>query len=151
MLTVVDHDVKLFQGANQGSSPIDISARVPDDSGFHTLSAFESSDPPQVDSGSGVLARVTLEATAEGESELAIGERDINNDGTLDRGTLMRDIDAVVIGDTDEDNYFDGEASGAIVVVGDAALPATTSPLLDPVIPEAVSPGCMRPWEQSSA
>jgi hypothetical protein len=119
VLTVINHDVKLFQGANTGSSPIDISARLPDDSGFHTLSAFESSDPPRVDSGSGVLARVTLEATAEGETDLAIGQRDINDDGTLDRGTLMRDVDANVIGDTDGDNYFDGDVSNAIVVVGD--------------------------------
>ena len=45
---VVEHDVKLFQEANDGSSVIDISSQLPDNTGFHTLSAFESSDPPWI-------------------------------------------------------------------------------------------------------
>lgn len=118
VLTVVDHDVKLFQAVNEGSAPVDISARVPDDSGSHSLSAFESSDPLSPDSGSGVLARVTFEATAEGETEIQLGQRDANDDGTLDRGTLLKDVTSEPIGDTSGDGYFDGEATGAIVVVG---------------------------------
>lgn len=119
VVTVVDHDVKMFQSVNQGSSPVDISARLPDDSGSHSLSAFESSDPLTPDSGSGVLARVTLEATAEGETELRLGERDVNGDGTIDRGTLLKDVNAEPIGDTTGDGFFDGEVSTAIAVVGD--------------------------------
>ncbi|MEO7665414.1 MAG: cohesin domain-containing protein [Dehalococcoidia bacterium] len=119
VLTVVDHDVKMFQSANEGSSPVDISAKLPDDSGSHTLSAFESSDPLTPDSGSGVLARVTLEATASGETELRFGERDANGDGTIDRGTLLKDVNAEPIGDTTDDGFFDGQVSSAIAVVGD--------------------------------
>ena len=119
VLTVVGHDVKMFQSVNEGSSPVDISARLPDDSGSHSLSAFESSDPLTPDSGSGVLARVTLEATAEGETELRFGERDANGDGTIDRGTLLKDVNAESIGDTTGDGFFDGEVSTAIAVVGD--------------------------------
>jgi hypothetical protein len=119
VLTVTGQDVKMFQGANPGSSPVDISARLPDDSGAHTLSAFESSDPLTPDTGTGVLARVTFEATEEGETELRFGSRDIDGDGTLDRGTLLKDVNAEEIGDTTGDGFFDGESSEAIVVVGD--------------------------------
>ena len=80
---------------------------------------LESSDPPVVDSGSGVLARVRLEAVGEGESPLRFGERDINGDGSPDRGTLLKDVDARVIGDENGDSFFDGPRGEAIAVVGD--------------------------------
>lgn len=118
VVIVVDHDVRLFQGANPGSAPIDLSGRIPNNTGFHSLSAVESSDPPAVDSGSGVLARVTLEAVGEGESPLRLGDRDINEDGTLDRGTLLKNVDAEVIGDETGDSFFDGPRGEAIAVVG---------------------------------
>jgi hypothetical protein len=119
VVTVVGHDVKQFQEVNAGSSVIDISSQVPDDSGFHTLSAFESSDPPQVDTGSGVLARLTLEAQADGQSLLRFGNRDFNQDGVQDRGVLLKDIDADVIGDETGDDFFDGERQDAMVAVGE--------------------------------
>ena len=119
MVWVVEHDVKLFQEANDGSSVIDISSQLPDNTGFHTLSAFESSDPPAVDSGSGVLARLTLEAKADGQSLLRFGNRDINEDGVQDRGTLLKDANADVIGDDTGDDFFDGERQDAMVAVGE--------------------------------
>ena len=125
VLTVIEHDVKLFQGANPGSAPIDISSETPDTSGFHSLSAFESSDPPAVDSGSGVLARVTLEATAKGESKLRFGNLDINEDGKQDRGTLLRDVSAAIIGDETGDDFFDGETQDALAVVGSDCPPGS--------------------------
>ena len=143
VVIVVDHDVRLFQGANPGSAPIDLSARVPDDSGYHSLSAVESSDPPAVDSGSGVLARVTLEAVGEGESPLRLGDRDINEDGTLDRGTLLKNVDAEVIGDETGDSFFDGPRGEAIVVVGNDC-PAGSSSVS--VEGSASSNGSGFPW-----
>jgi hypothetical protein len=125
VLTVIGHDVKLFQAANPGSAPIDISSKTPDTSGFHTLSAFESSDPPAVDSGSGVLARVTLEAIAKGESKLRFGNRDLNQDGKQDRGTLLRDVSAAIIGDETGDDFFDGETQDALAVVGSDCPPGS--------------------------
>ena len=120
VVVVVEHNVKLFQEGNVGSSVIDVSpSQVPDDSGFHTLSALESSDPPAVDSGAGTLARLTLEARGEGESQLEFGARDIDGDGEEDRGTLLKDVDAMDIGDEDGDSLFDGEQADALVVVGD--------------------------------
>ena len=65
-----------------------------------------------------MLARVTLEAVGEGESPLRLGDRDINGDGTPDRGTLLKDVDARVIGDVNGDSFFDGPQGEAIAVVG---------------------------------
>lgn len=126
VVIVVGQDTTLFQEADGLSAVIDISQPTPDDSGFHTMSAFDSSDPVQPDSGSGVLARVTLEAVGEGESELNWGELDIDEDGVIDRGVLLRDIDAEVIGDEDGDGLFDGEREGAFVAVGQDCPPGTT-------------------------
>ena len=72
-----------------------------------------------MDSGSGVLARLTLEAKADGQSLLRFGNRDINEDGVQDRGTLLKDANADVIGDDTGDDFFDGEQQDAMVAVGE--------------------------------
>ncbi len=114
---VVGQDVKLFQQANEGSSVIDLSNKLPNDSGFHELKAFDSADPQAPDSGTGVLARVTLEAVGPGESPVRFGKRDIDSDGRLDRGSLIRNVDAEIVGDINDDTFFDGEEDDALVVV----------------------------------
>ncbi len=106
ILTVIEHDVMPFLGANPGSAPIDTSSSVPDTSGYHTLSAIEMSDPPIVSSGSGVLARVTLEATANGSSQLAFGDAG----GTQMPYNLYADVPG--------DASFAVEAADALAVVG---------------------------------
>jgi len=127
VVSVVDHDVRLFQEADGVSAVIDVSQQLPDEPGFYTLSAFESSDPPAVDRGSGVLARLTLEALAEGDSDLEFGTRDFGGEGDLDRGTLLRAFDGGAIGDENDDDFFDGEADGAQVFVGSECPPGTTA------------------------
>ncbi len=124
VVQLVGQDVKLFQQAN-GGSVVDLSAPVPDDSGFHSLAAFDSSDPPTPDSGTGVLGRVTLLAVAEGESAVGFGTADLNDDGTIDRGTLLRNAAAGPIGDVNGDVFFDGETQGAIVAVGQKCPPGS--------------------------
>ena len=146
IVEIAEQDVRLFQEANVGSSVIDVSDRLPDPSGYHRLSAFDASDPPRTDSGSGVLARLTLRAIAAGESPLSIATRDINGDGTLDRGALLRDADTNVIGDEDGDSFFDGERNDAMVAVDGECPPGTSfsSPLL--VTPSSVGSGSSPPW-----
>ena len=117
VVTVVDQDVKLFQQANANSSVLDLSARLPDDSGFHAIAAFDSADPASPDSGSGVLARVTFEAVGAGDSPIRFGNRDYDSNGMLDRGSLIRDKDTNIIGDSNKDTYFDGARNDAEVVV----------------------------------
>jgi hypothetical protein len=125
VVIVVDQNAKLFQQANAGSSVLDLSGKVPDDSGFHYLAAFDSSDPPTPDSGSGVLVRVTLKAAGAGDSKIRFGSRDLNGDGVLDQGTLLRDANGQSIGDVNGDTLFDGDRTDAEVAVNQAC-PAGT-------------------------
>lgn len=120
VVTMVDQDVKLFQQANEGSSVLDLSSKLPDDSGFHSLAALDSADPESPDSGSGVLARITFEAVGAGDSPVRFGNRDYDSDGKLDRGSLVRDVETNFIGDSNEDTFFDGtQADAEVVVDGD--------------------------------
>ncbi len=129
VVTVVDQDAKIFQQANAGSSVLDLSGRVPDDSGFHYLAAFDSSDPPTPDSGSGVLVRVTLKAVGAGDSKIRFGRRDFNGDGVLDKGTLLRGADGKPIGDTNGDTLFDRELTdGEVAVSQDCPAGAKIAP-----------------------
>jgi hypothetical protein len=104
---------------------LDVSAHVPDDSGLHELQAFDSSDPPTPDSGTGVLARVTFKALASGTSRVRFGNNDLNGDGTPDVGTLLRDTNGNLIGDVNSDGFFDGTGQNAQVAVGDSCPPGT--------------------------
>lgn len=67
IVRLTGQDSRLFQKAN-GGAVVNLSAHVPDDSRFYPLAAFDSSDPPRLDSGTGVLGRVTLLAIARGKS-----------------------------------------------------------------------------------
>ena len=116
VVEVTDQNVKLFQQANPRSSVLDVSAHVPDDSGLHELQAFDSSDPPTPDSGTGVLARVTFKALAPGTSPVGFANVDLNQDGTVDVGTLLRDTNANLI-NSDSNGFFNGDQRGAKVVV----------------------------------
>jgi hypothetical protein len=117
VVRVVDQDVKLFQQANAGSSVLDLSAKLPDDSGFHHFSAVDFADPESPDSGSGVLVRMTFEAVAPGDSPVRFGNRDVDSNGGLDAGSLLRDVNTRFIGDDNNDTFFDGERDDALVVV----------------------------------
>jgi Cohesin domain len=118
VVEVTDQNVKLFQQANAGSSVIDVSGHVPDDSGVHTLSAFDSSDPATPDSGSGILSRVTFKALGPGTSPVRFGANDPNGNGTL-----LRDTNGSLIGDLNGDGFFDGAQQDAQVAV-DGSCPA---------------------------
>lgn len=154
VVTVVDQDVKLFQQANAGSSVLDLSDKLPDDSGFHALKAFDSADPASPDSGSGVLARVTFEAVGAGDSPIRFGNRDYDSDGTLDRASFLRKYvegnlqnpGEDIIGDSNDDTFFDGEQANAQAVVDgecpDGTVVAEASTITEP----PVGDGSSMPW-----
>jgi len=117
IVEVVDRDVQLFLAANPGSSVLDVSARLPDRDGLYRAAAADTSDPPTPDSGSGILARLTLKAVGPGNSEVLIAARDVDGDGTPDIGPLLRDVDAMLLGDSDGDSFFDGTIQNAEIAV----------------------------------
>ena len=119
VLTVVDRDVEMFLEASEGSVIVDGSAETPNDNGLYQVQAVDTADPLSPDSGSGVLFRLTFEATAEGVSPITIEPVDLDGNGEPDRGVFLRDVNADVIGDEDNDTLFDGPVAGAEIMVGD--------------------------------
>jgi Cohesin domain len=141
VIEVTDQNVKLFQQAIAGSSVIDVSGHVPDDSGLHTLSAFDSSDPATLHSGSGILSRVTFKALGPGSSPVRFAANDPNGDGTL-----LRDTNGNLIGNFNGDGFFDGPRQDAQVAV-DGSCPAGSVVALRP----ATTGGTSFPWLIASA
>jgi len=117
IVQVVERDVRMFQDANPGSSVFDVSDGVPDADGLYLVGGVDTADPPSPDSGSGVLARLTLTATAPGISTATLARQDLNDDGALDRAPLLRNVDADPISDDDGDTFFDGPTENAQIAV----------------------------------
>jgi hypothetical protein len=106
-LKVTANDVNLMLGTNAGSSVTDF---TPD-------SLSDTFTPAAVDfgvvsghseTGSGVLARVTFQAIANGVATLTL------------TNVVLIDPYGAPIGDTDGDGVFDGAISNAVIAIGDA-------------------------------
>ena len=131
IVSVVDHDLQMFQAANAGSNVFDVSENLPDLDGQYRLSAADIGDPPAPDSGSGVLASITLKALGPGTSPAKLASIDVNGDGTIDFGTFLRDVAGNPISDADGDGVFDGQTFDAEIAV-DTACPPDASVLTPP-------------------
>lgn len=119
VLSVTDRDVVVFQDANSGSNVIDLSATTPDTSGRYVLESVDAADPATDDSGSGVLAHITMKAIGEGTSPVTMEKLDLDGDGDFDQGVFMRNVDGEIIGDDEgADTLFDGPTAGAEIRVG---------------------------------
>jgi hypothetical protein len=117
VLQIVGEDVQLFQAANEGSDVQDVSGELPDSDGRYWVQAFDAADPIAPDSGSGVLARITVQGVGPGVSELRLPLTDLDGDGKPDEGPLLRDVDANPIGDVNGDTLFDGPIADARIAV----------------------------------
>ena len=120
VINIAAVDVQQFLTAqgNQvlnGSDPV-----LPDSDGLYEVAAADISDAGPLNTGSGVLARVTGVAVAAGVSAVDIIELDLNGDTVLDRAPFLRGSDDLPIGDTDGDAYYNGPVSGGTVAVDDA-------------------------------
>jgi hypothetical protein len=133
ILEVVDINVRLFQAANPNSNVINASESPPDRDGLFLIGAADVSKA--TDNGSGVLARLTLQAIGTGVSPASIPQVDFNNDGTPDLGpTLAALIFGAIehLGDTNGDNLFDGPTDHARIAVGLPCTAATPTPTPTP-------------------
>jgi len=138
VVQVVDRDVQMFQAADSGSSVFNASEAVPgNDDGLFRVAATDTRNPPVGDSGSGVLAKLTLKAISEGTTSLDAGPTDRDGDEKPDFGTTLTDVSGEHIGDDDGDSFFDGAVTVPDVFVdvstdrdcataGDGAGAATT-------------------------
>ena len=132
VINVVSRDGMMFQAANEGSNVFDVSEGLPDIDGRYRIAAVDLADPPAPDSGSGVLARLTLKAVGAGVSPLSLSGIDINGDGTVDLGPFLTNIEAESITDLNDDGLFDGPIANAEITVG-GACPSGT-PLVSPTL-----------------
>jgi hypothetical protein len=123
IISIVDHDVKMFQAANENSNIFDLSEVLPDLDARYGLAAADLAEPPAPDSGSGVLTRLTLKAVAPGVSPASLKPIDINDDGRIDLGPFLNDIHGEGIDDLDDDGFFDGQILDAQIAV-DTPCPA---------------------------
>ncbi|UCH86426.1 MAG: hypothetical protein JSU97_07830, partial [Dehalococcoidia bacterium] len=101
VIDITNINVQMFQAANPSSNVMDLSNGTP---GMAYISAVELEAGAE-DSGSGVLARITIQAIAPGVSpaNLVLPE--------------LRDKDNLPIGDDDADGYFDGSVFNALIAV----------------------------------
>jgi hypothetical protein len=134
LLTVTGRDVQFFQAAGEGSSVFDASESVPDDDGRYRVGGADIADPPSPESGSGVLARLSLRALAPGTATLSIAPVQIDI-GTI--GPFLRDVEGSLIGDEDGDSLFDGPIIEAEVRIdgecpGGGAPPVLETPRASP-------------------
>lgn len=129
ILEVVNINVRLFQAANPNSNVINASESPPDRDGLFFMGAADVSRA--TDNGSGVLARLTLQAIGTGTSPASIPQVDFNNDGTPDLGPTLAALTFGTIehiGDTNGDNLFDGPTDHARIAVGLSCTAATPTP-----------------------
>jgi hypothetical protein len=117
VLEVADRDVELFLGTAQDTGVLDGSDATPDSDGQYEMQAVNASDTSAGASGSGVLARVTLTAVGTGISDIDLRSEDIDNNGSVDRGVYLTDIDNNPISTNDGDIYYDGTLRNGAVAV----------------------------------
>lgn len=116
---VVGRDVQMFLTSSPGANAFDLSASVPHDSDTpYRVGAANIADPPEGVSGSGVLARLTLEAVGPGVTELSIGLQ--QSDIGQPAGPTLTDVNANQIADSDGDAFFDAPILGANVAVDES-------------------------------
>ncbi len=142
VINVVSRDVMMFQAANAGSNVFDVSEGLPDIDGWYRAAAVDLADPPAPDSGSGVVARLTLEAVGTGVSPASLSPIDVNGDGKIDLGPSLTGFRGESIADVDGDGFFDGPISNAQIAVDTACPDATpvATPTTAPASPSPVAP-----------
>jgi hypothetical protein len=145
IIDLISRDVMMFQAANAGSKVFDVSEGLPDIDSHYRIAAVDLADPPALDSGSGVLARLTLKAVGPGVSQLSLSPIDINGDGSMDLGPSLRNGEAESIADSDGDGFFDGPIANAEIAVG------TTCPEGTPLPTPTLIPGSPTPGSLPSA
>ena len=98
------------------SDPISMPPGV-DSNGHYTVGAIDIGNIPG-DSGTGVLARITLQTVNLGVSSLKIDSFDLDGDTIVDRGPVITDASGLHPGDTNGDGFFDGPTASATIAVG---------------------------------
>jgi hypothetical protein len=120
VLALQDRDVEQFLATADDSNVFDASDQTPDTDGRYLVQASNVTDSSKGISGSGVLAHITFEAVGPGIAEIDLRAEDIDDNGAIDRGPFLNNVEPTPIGDTNNDTFFDGTLrNGAIAVDAD--------------------------------
>ncbi len=143
ILEVTGRDVRLFLSEKRNSNVFDFSDPVPNTDGIYRLAAADLGTEGTTESGSGVLARVTLKALTKGISPASVFRWDANGDGAPDFGPTLTGSGGKHIGDTNGDAVFDGAISSGQVAVARTCAEPPPTPVVEDVIAilPAISPG----------
>jgi hypothetical protein len=129
VVEVTRKDVGHILDALPNSNVFDLSDPVPNSTGTYRLGAADTGGTDAAESGSGILATLTLQAKAKGLSWSSIYRADVNGDGTVDIGPTLTALGGQHIGDNNGDGIFDGViSSGQIAVDRKCANPMPTAP-----------------------
>ncbi len=120
-------DTGLFLGSNPQSRLLEKWEPISD--GEYFLGAADRSLIGA--SGSGVLARLTLQAKADGLSQMQIFSYDFDRDNEMDKGPRLTASGGVPIGDVTGDGVFD-DPHDALIAVGESCPVTTPIPPLPP-------------------
>lgn len=113
---VVDRDVQMFVASGPGANAFDFSNSVPHDADRpYLVGAANIADPPEGITGSGVLARLTLEAVGSGSTDLVAGLQPTSTGEPV--GPTLTDVNGNQIADSDDDSFFDAPILDARVAV----------------------------------
>ena len=108
VLNITVSDTLQFLDSNLSSITTDISGATPDSSGTFEAAAVDI-DLGAAETGSGILARLTLKGVATGVATVSLNTTDINGDTLPDKGTTLTDTANNHPGDTiGNDGFFDG-------------------------------------------
>ena len=118
VIQIVDRDVQLFLTSAPGSNAFDLSESVPDNKSPFRIGAANITDPPEGVTGSGVLARLTVEAIGTGTTDLTVGPQP--TDAGFPIGPTLTDVDGNQIADSDGDSMFDAPILDAVIAVDES-------------------------------
>lgn len=129
IVEIVDRELRMFLAAEEGSRPLNASESLPDRDGLLRIAEADLSTPPKAESGSGVLARLTLSARNEGRTFAGLPSIDIDDDGVADYGPRLFAPGGRLIGDGDGDGLFDRPSPTTQVAVAVPCDEASPPPL----------------------
>lgn len=116
VLNVTGCDAAQFLAADPDSQVFQGCDLVPDSDGLYGVGAADTAEPPPEHSGSGVLARITLQAVGSGLSALSLP-------ALPGRGPTLKDIEGTSLSDPDQDGLFDGPVAHAQIAVDRGCAP----------------------------
>lgn len=120
VVTVAAANVELFLAGAEPGRTLNLSDSTPDADGSYMFGVLDATSGGQGHTGSGLLARVTLQAMAAGTSFLTLDE------------IIFGDPTSTAIGDVNGDDMFDGTVGHAQVWVDEACPSTLPTPIPSP-------------------